>query len=104
MAGRVEDFFDPAILAGMARSPVALLEYGAKANIFSQGNRADALYYIREGKVKYTVVSKQGKKAVLAIYKGGDFFGVGCMAGRPHRIATATALTACSLIRIPQKA
>jgi CRP/FNR family transcriptional regulator, cyclic AMP receptor protein len=104
MAHKIEDLFDPEILVRMARSPVALLEYRAEVNIFSQGNRADALYFIREGKVKYTVVSKQGKKAVLSILKSGDFFGVECMAGRPLRMATATAITACSLIRIHKKA
>jgi CRP/FNR family cyclic AMP-dependent transcriptional regulator len=104
MAHRIGDLFDPEVLVRMARSPVALLEYRAEANIFSQGTRADALYYVREGKVKYSVVSKQGKRAVLTIYKSGDFFGVGCMAGRPIRIATATAITTCSLIRIHKKA
>ena len=104
MAHKIEELFDPQVLVRMARSPVALLEYRADASIFSQGNRADALYYVREGKVKYTVVSKQGKRAVLTIFKSGDFFGVGCMAGRPLRIATATAITACSLIRIHKQA
>ena len=104
MGHKIAELFDPEILVRMARSPVALLEYRAEASIFSQGNRADALYYIREGKVKYTVVSKQGKKAVLTIFKSGDFFGVGCLAGGPLRVATATAITACSLIRIHKKA
>jgi CRP-like cAMP-binding protein len=104
MALKIEELFDPEILVRMARSPVALLEYRAEDNIFSQGNRADALFYVREGKVKYTVVSKQGKKAVLTIFRSGDFFGVGCLAGRPHRLATATAITACSLIRIHKQA
>ena len=104
MALKIKDLFDPEALVRMARSPVALLEYRADVSIFSQGNRADAVYYVREGKVKYTAVSKQGKRAVLAIFKGGDFFGVGCLAGRPLRVATATAITACSLIKINKKA
>lgn len=104
MGETVEELFDPEILGKMARPPVALLEYRAEASIFSQGDRANALYYVREGKVKYSVVSKQGKKAVLSIFKSGDFFGVGCMAGRPIRLATATAITACSLIRIHKRA
>jgi CRP/FNR family cyclic AMP-dependent transcriptional regulator len=104
MANKIEDLFDPEVLVRMARSPVALLEYRAETNIFSQGDRADALYFLREGKVKYSVVSKQGKKAVLTIYKSGDFFGVGCMAGRHLRLATATAITTCSLIRIHKQA
>jgi CRP/FNR family cyclic AMP-dependent transcriptional regulator len=104
MAPKIEELFDPEVLVRMARSPVALLEYRPGASIFSQGNRADAVYYVREGKVKYTVVSKRGKRAVLSIFKSGDFFGVGCMAGRPLRLATATAITTCSLIRIHKKA
>jgi CRP/FNR family transcriptional regulator, cyclic AMP receptor protein len=104
MAQKIEELFDPEVLVRMARAPVALLEYRADANIFSQGDRADALYFVREGKVKYSVVSKQGKKAVLTIYKSGDFFGMGCLAGRPTRLATATAITTCSLIRIHRKA
>jgi CRP/FNR family transcriptional regulator, cyclic AMP receptor protein len=104
MAQEIEELFDPEVLVRLARSPVALLEYRAEANIFLQGDRADAVYYVREGKVKYTVVSKQGTKAVITIYKSGDFFGVGCLIGRPLRLATATAITACSLIRIHRKA
>jgi CRP-like cAMP-binding protein len=68
--------------------------------VFSQGDAAQAIFYIQKGKVKLTVVSKQGKQAVIAILKDGDFFGEGCMAGQPLRMSTVTTLTASSIVRI----
>jgi CRP/FNR family cyclic AMP-dependent transcriptional regulator len=96
--------FDPKTLVVPADSAIGLQKYRAKEDIFLQGNRADALYYIADGKVTMSVRSKQGKTCVLAIFKSGDFFGVGCVAGRPLRMATATALTACSLVRFEKRA
>ena len=61
---------------------------------------ADAVFYIQHGQVKLTVVSAQGKEAVITILEAQAFFGEGCLAGQPRRIATATALTDCSLMRI----
>ena len=66
-----------------------IADYGENALIFSQGDPADAIFYIRIGKVKLTVLSKQGKEAVVAILGAGDFFGEGCLAGQPIRMATA---------------
>ena len=60
--------------------------------IFSQGEPADALFYIQKGKVKVTTLSTQGKEAVVAILGPGDFFGEGCLAGQPMRISTVAAL------------
>ena len=73
---------------------------GANRTIFSQGNPADAVFYLRRGKVKLAVISQQGKEAIVANLGTGEFFGEGCLAGRPVRIATATATTDCTLIRI----
>ena len=61
--------------------------------IFSQGEPADAVFYIQKGKVKITVVSEQGKEAVVAILGTDDFFGEGCLAGQPRRMATVKAIT-----------
>ena len=58
--------------------------------IFSQGDAADAVFYIQDGKIKLTVVSHQGKEAVVAILERGDFFGEGCLAGQAVRMASAT--------------
>jgi CRP/FNR family cyclic AMP-dependent transcriptional regulator len=78
----------------------AAVEYGAKRNIFWQGQPADSIYYLRQGKVKLAVTSKQGKEAIVAVLTAGDFFGEGCLAGQPLRIATAVAMSDCTLIRI----
>jgi CRP-like cAMP-binding protein len=68
--------------------------------IFSQGDPADALFYIQKGKVKVTTLSRQGKEAVVAILGEGDFFGEGCLAGQPLRISTQTAITDCLSTRL----
>jgi CRP/FNR family cyclic AMP-dependent transcriptional regulator len=74
--------------------------YRKKQMVFRQGDPADALFYIVEGKVKLTVTSKQGKEAILALLGAGDFFGDGCLAGQQIRMATVCATSQCSLIRI----
>jgi len=76
------------------------IEYGANRNIFSQGESADSVFYLRQGKVKLAVTSKQGKEAIIAILSGGEFFGEGCLAGQRLRMATATAITDCTLARV----
>jgi CRP/FNR family cyclic AMP-dependent transcriptional regulator len=87
------------ILAEIAGGNTAV-EYSAKRNVFWQGQPADSVYYLREGKVKLAVTSKQGKEAIVAVLTAGDFFGEGCLAGQPLRIATAVAMSDCTLIRI----
>jgi CRP/FNR family cyclic AMP-dependent transcriptional regulator len=67
---------------------------------FAQGDTAKAIFYIKKGRVKLTVVSKQGKEAVVAILKDADFFGEGCLAGQQVRMATATALSECSVMKL----
>lgn len=74
-------------------------EYRKKHVIFSQGSPADAVFYIEKGKVKLTVLSTRGKEAVVAILGSGDFFGEGSLAGQPLRMATATSMTECSILR-----
>ena len=87
------------LLAGVSDGR-SRIEYGANRNIFSQGESADSLFYLREGKVKLAVTSKQGKEAIVAIMGEGDFFGEGCLAGQRLRMATASTITDCSLARI----
>lgn len=74
--------------------------YGENQAVFAQGDPADALFYIHQGKVKLSVLSKQGKEAVVAILGAGDFFGEGCLAGQPLRMATAVTMSACSIMKI----
>jgi CRP/FNR family cyclic AMP-dependent transcriptional regulator len=79
------------------------IEYGANRTIFSQGNAADSLFYLRKGKVKISVTSAQGKEAIVAILTDGDFFGEGCLAGQLLRIASAYTITDCSLAKIEKE-
>ena len=72
--------------------------------IFSQGDPADALFYVQSGKVKVTTLSKHGKEAVVAILGAGDFFGEGCLAGQPLRISTVAAMVDCSIARLDKAA
>src|SRR5947208_14283792 len=77
--------------------------YRKRAIVFSQGSPADAVFYIEKGKVKLTVLSPRGKEAVVAILGSGDFFGEGSLAGQPLRMATATAMTECSILRLQKE-
>ncbi|MGA2373804.1 MAG: Crp/Fnr family transcriptional regulator [Candidatus Korobacteraceae bacterium] len=79
------------------------MEYQAGASIFSQGDAADAVFYIESGKVKLTVVSARGKEAVVGILQEGSFFGEGCLAGQPLRMATTTALQRSTITRLAKE-
>ena len=81
-----------------------IVTYPQQSPIFAQGDVADAVFYIQDGQVKLTVVSAQGKEAVIAILEAQAFFGEGCLTGQPRRMATATALTDCALMRIEKSA
>ena len=76
------------------------IDYPQGEKIFSQGDPADAIFYIRKGKIKLTVVSQQGKEAVIALLAEGDFFGEGCLAGQSQRMSTVTAISECSIVRL----
>ena len=104
LPGKKKGDFDPKkFLAtiGEGRKVVALSE---KQKIFTQGDAADAVFYIQEGKVRLTVVSNGGKEATLGILSEGEFFGEGGLAGQPLRIGSATAVTDCELLQIDKKA
>src|SRR5580658_749719 len=75
-----------------------------KQTVYTQGDAADAVFYIQEGKVKLTVVSKIGKEATLGILNGEDFFGEGALAGQALRMGSATTITDCEFLRIEKKA
>jgi len=77
-----------------------VIECGMDRSVFRQGQPADSLFYLRQGKIKLTVISQQGKEAIVAILGPGEFFGEGCLAGQPLRIATANAMTDCTLDKI----
>ena len=81
-----------------------VLESKPKHYIYRQGDPADSLFFLQRGRVKHSVTSKQGKEAIVAVLDSGDFFGEGCLAGQPLRMATATAMTHCMLVRIDKPA
>jgi CRP/FNR family cyclic AMP-dependent transcriptional regulator len=80
---------------------IAAFEKGRK--IFLQGDPADAVFYIQTGKIKLSVVSNIGKEAVIALLGAGDFFGEGCLAAQPHRMATAIAIADCTIMRLDKR-
>jgi CRP/FNR family cyclic AMP-dependent transcriptional regulator len=75
-------------------------DYRHKQAIFAQGDKADAMFYVQNGNVKLTVTSKEGKKAVIAILRQGDFFGEGCLATQSLRMSSATAIQASMITRV----
>jgi CRP/FNR family cyclic AMP-dependent transcriptional regulator len=79
------------------------LEYGANRSIFWAGDPADAVFFLRQGQVKLSVTSQKGKEAIIAVLGRNEFFGEGCLAGQRLRMATATALTDCSLVRLEKR-
>ena len=87
----------------MARD-AAIGKYRKDRIVFSQGDSADAVFYIQQGKVKVTVISEQGKEAVVAILGPDEFCGEGCLTGQPLRMATATAMTECEIMRLEKAA
>ncbi len=82
----------------------SIVKYGKDQTVFSQGEPADAVFYIQKGKVKVTVVSSQGKEAVIAILGSDDFFGEGCLAGQPRRMATVVTMAESAIARIEKAA
>jgi len=99
-----QDAFDPHTFLAKVGTGRTLVTYQEQSPIFAQGDTADAVFYIQDGQVKLSVVSEQGKEAVIALLAAQAFFGEGCLAGQPRRMATATALTDCTLMRIEQPA
>jgi CRP/FNR family transcriptional regulator, cyclic AMP receptor protein len=78
--------------------------YRTNQLVFAQGDAADSVFFIEKGKVKVTVVSEQGKEAVVAVLGTGGFCGEGCLAGQLRRMATATAMTECEIMRLEKAA
>jgi CRP/FNR family transcriptional regulator, cyclic AMP receptor protein len=96
--------FDPRRFLATIGDGRRVVLFSKKQTILAQGDAANALFYIQEGKVRVTVVSENGKEATIGILSKGDFFGEGCLAGQPLRAASSTAMTNCSILRIEKKA
>jgi CRP/FNR family cyclic AMP-dependent transcriptional regulator len=95
--------FDPKNFLAEVGEGKTIADYHKNQVVFSQGEPADAIYYLQKGKVKITVDSKQGKEAVIAILEDGAFFGEGCLAGQPLRMATAVAISECLIVRLEKR-
>ena len=92
--------FDPKVFLSKVNGGRAVSEYRKDETVFRQGDPADSVFFIQSGKVKKTVVSEQGKEAVVALLGTGDFFGEGCLAGEARRLATVATLTNCVIAQI----
>src|SRR6188768_2219110 len=96
--------FDPRAFLAKVGKGRSIGTYRKGHAVFSQGEPADAVFYIQKGKVKITVVSEQGKEAVVAILGADDFFGEGCLAGQPRRMATVKAITDSTIMCLEKAA
>src|SRR3982074_2436469 len=92
--------FDPKVFLAKVGEGKTIFKYRKDQVVFSQGQVADAVFYIQQGKIKLTVVSEQGKEAVVAVLGPGHFFGEGCLNGHPLRIATTRAMDECVVTRL----
>lgn len=95
--------FDPQMFLAKVGEGRTITDYQKNQKVFSQGDPADAIFYIQGGKVKLTVVSKHGKEAVVGIMGTGDFFGEGCLTSQPLRMATAAAMSVCEIVRLEKQ-
>jgi len=92
--------FDLEVFLSSVDGGRTISRYGEGEIIFTQGDPANAVFYVREGECKVSVVSEQGKEAVIAIHGKGDFFGEGCLNGQVKRLATVAAITECEIMRL----
>lgn len=95
--------FDPGAFLATAGVGRDISNYSKKDIIFAQGDEADAVFYIKKGKVKVAVLSKDGKEAVVALLGVNEFIGEGCLIGQPKRLATASAMSECEVMRVQKK-
>jgi CRP/FNR family transcriptional regulator, cyclic AMP receptor protein len=103
VAGKKLSRFDPKIFLSTMDGGRKIAAFPKKQPIFVQGDPSDAVFYIQEGKVRLTVVSKIGKEATIGILNEGEFFGESCLTGQLLRLCSATAMTDCSVMRIDKK-
>jgi CRP/FNR family transcriptional regulator, cyclic AMP receptor protein len=104
MATKHQSSFDPKLFLSKIGDGRDINKYRKNQTIFSQGDPADSVFYVQKGKVKLTVVSEQGKEAVIAILGADEFFGEGCLAGQALRIATVRTLTDSVIARLEKAA
>jgi CRP-like cAMP-binding protein len=103
-AARKNREFDPSTFLATIGEGRKSLMVSRKQGIFTQGDEADAVFYIQKGKVRLSVVSKTGKEATIGILGDGNFFGEGSLAGQALRMGSAVSMTDCHLLRIDKRA
>jgi CRP/FNR family cyclic AMP-dependent transcriptional regulator len=104
MAVKRRPSFNPKAFLAKVGDGRSIDHYDKDRVVFSQGDPADAVFYIQKGKAKVTVVSEQGKEAVVAMFGTNDFFGEGCLTAQVQRIATVTTMTDCVIMRLEKAA
>jgi len=92
--------FDPKVFLAKINGGRSISNYRKGQIVYTQGEPADSVFYIQSGKVKKTVVSEEGKEAVVAVLETGNFFGEGCLTGQPLRLATVSTMMECVIVRI----
>jgi CRP/FNR family transcriptional regulator, cyclic AMP receptor protein len=102
-AARKRRKFDPKTFLSTIDGGRTVVTFPKRLTIFAQGDSADSVFYIQNGKVKLTVVATNGKEATIGILNEGDFFGEGCLTGQALRMCSATAITDCTVMRINKK-
>src|ERR1700737_2265542 len=100
VAKPAKDSFDTLGFLAKVGTGKTILKCRKNENVFAQGDVADTVFYVQKGKVKLTVLSEQGKEAVVAILEPGQFFGEGCLNGHRLRMATTSALEECVITRL----
>jgi CRP/FNR family transcriptional regulator, cyclic AMP receptor protein len=100
MASKQKPSFDPKLFLAKVGEGRSIGRYPKGQIVFSQGDPADAVFYVQSGKAKVTVVSEQGKEAIVAILGPDSFFGEGCLAGQPRRMATVTTMAEGVFMRL----
>ena len=95
---------DPQTVVPLVNGAGTALDLATGAVVFAQGDQSDAVFYVETGKIQISVVSDQGKEAIIAMFGPGDFFGEGCLTAQPVRLASATAMASSHLVRIEKGA
>ena len=103
MARKAKPPFNPKAFLAKTNGRRTISKYRRNQIVFSQGDPADSVFYIQKGKVKKTVLSEQGKEAIVAVLGPDEFCGEGCLTGQPRRLATAAAMEDCEIMRLDKE-
>jgi CRP/FNR family transcriptional regulator, cyclic AMP receptor protein len=104
MKRKKKEPFDPKAFLAKANGGRTISQYRKNQIVFSQGDLADSVFSIHDGKVKLTVISEQGKEAIVAVLGSDEFCGEGYLTGQLRRVATAVAMTECKIMRLEKAA